>query len=147
MPAITLTRAGARRLILGRQGLWPVYVPAPQRKYGYYALPILWDDGFVGRSDLKFERASNTLIVCGIWFEDRKTAANLAFNDATHTGLRSFHAVSWCDEGRRQRGRAAIDAKATFVAERREQYKKPVRWTAKLDDCSRSTRYDRTPWR
>ena len=26
--------------------------------------------------------SSNTLVVCGIWFEDRKTAMNLAFNDA-----------------------------------------------------------------
>jgi uncharacterized protein YcaQ len=69
---------------------WEVYVPTPQRKYGYYALPILWDDGFVGRSDLKFERASNTLIVCGIWFEDRKTAANPAFNDALIRGFARF---------------------------------------------------------
>ena len=60
------------------------------RSARYYALPILWDDGFVGRSDLKFERASNTLIVCGIWFEDRKTAANLAFNDALIRGFARF---------------------------------------------------------
>ena len=69
---------------------WEVYVPAPQRKYGYYALPILWNDSFVARSDLKFERASNALVVCGIWFEDRRTAANVAFNDALIRGVVRF---------------------------------------------------------
>jgi uncharacterized protein YcaQ len=66
---------------------WEVYVPQARRKYGYYALPILWDDAFVARSDLKLDRSSKTLIVCGIWFEDRKTANNQAFNDALAKGI------------------------------------------------------------
>jgi len=64
-----------------------VYVPLAQRKYGYYALPILWDDAFVARSDLKLDRSSNTLVVCGIWFEDRKMASNQALNDALAQGI------------------------------------------------------------
>ena len=66
---------------------WEVYVPLAQRKYGYYALPILWDDAFVARSDLKLDRSSNTLVVCGIWFEDRKTPNNQAFNAALAQGI------------------------------------------------------------
>jgi uncharacterized protein len=69
---------------------WEVYVPAAQRKYGYYALPILWDDAFVARSDLKLHRLSNTLVVCGIWFEDRKTAINQEFDDALAKGISRF---------------------------------------------------------
>src|SRR5208282_5512650 len=69
---------------------WEVYVPLAQRKYGYYALPILWDDAFVARSDLKLDRSSNTLVVCGIWFEDRKMASNQAFNDALAQGIARF---------------------------------------------------------
>jgi uncharacterized protein len=69
---------------------WEVYVPQALRKYGYYALPILWDDAFVARSDLKLDRSSNTLVVCGIWFEDRKTTINQAFNDALAKGIARF---------------------------------------------------------
>jgi hypothetical protein len=36
------------------------------------------------------DRSSNTLVVCGIWFEDRKTAINQAFNDALAKGIARF---------------------------------------------------------
>ncbi|HEV2170679.1 MAG TPA: crosslink repair DNA glycosylase YcaQ family protein [Candidatus Binatus sp.] len=66
---------------------WEVYVPEAQRKFGYYALPILWDDAFVARSDLRLDRSTNTLVVCGIWFENRKTATDPAFHDALAKGI------------------------------------------------------------
>jgi len=66
---------------------WEVYVPEEQRKFGYYALPILWGDAFVGRTDLRLDRASKTLVVCGIWFEDRKTLRDLAFHEALAKGF------------------------------------------------------------
>ena len=65
-------------------------MPLAQRKYGYYALPILWDDCLVARSDLKLDRATNTLVVCGIWFEVRKTALDPAFNEALQKGVARF---------------------------------------------------------
>jgi len=34
------------------------YVPATQRKYGYFCLPILWQGAFVGRIDCKADRAA-----------------------------------------------------------------------------------------
>ena len=66
---------------------WEVYVPEEQRKFGYYALPILWGDEFVGRTDLRLDRGSKTLVVCGIWFEDRKTLRDLAFHQALAKGF------------------------------------------------------------
>ena len=46
-----------------------VFVPAPQRQYGYYVLPILERDRFIGRIDLKCDRKASTLLVKGLWFE------------------------------------------------------------------------------
>ena len=45
------------------------YTPAAKRSYGYFVLPILWDERFVGRLDPKAERKSRTLIVRNLVFE------------------------------------------------------------------------------
>jgi uncharacterized protein YcaQ len=62
-----------RRLVRGLFGfdyIWEVYVPAPKRRHGYYALPLLFGARLVGRIEPRFERASGTLRIAGIWFED-----------------------------------------------------------------------------
>jgi uncharacterized protein YcaQ len=45
------------------------YVPEPKRRYGYFCLPILWGDRFVGRLDPKAERARGRLTVRSLAFE------------------------------------------------------------------------------
>ncbi len=45
------------------------FVPAAQRKHGYYVMAILDGDRFIGRADPKFNRATNTLEVRKIWWE------------------------------------------------------------------------------
>jgi uncharacterized protein YcaQ len=55
-------RTFARR-VLGFDHLIEVYKPAPQRRFGYYVLPLLWRDRIVGRADLKADRAAGALLV------------------------------------------------------------------------------------
>ena len=53
------------------------YVPEKKRIYGYYTLPILYGDKFVGRLDAKAERKANAFTVKHIWFEPEfKTTAD-----------------------------------------------------------------------
>jgi hypothetical protein len=58
------------RSLYGFDYLWEVYVPAVKRRWGYYVLPILYGDRLVGRIEPRIERASDTLRIAGLWWED-----------------------------------------------------------------------------
>ena len=45
------------------------YMPAEKRRYGYFCLPILWGDEFMGRLDAKADRKRKTFIVRKMIFE------------------------------------------------------------------------------
>ena len=48
---------------------WEIYTPAQKRRYGYYTLPILWGENFVGRIEAVAERKTGTLRVRNVWLE------------------------------------------------------------------------------
>ena len=78
-------RPFARR-VLGFDHLIEVYKPAPQRRFGYYVLPLLWRDRIVGRADLKSERARGELVVRAFHREDG-VRASAALDDALDRAL------------------------------------------------------------
>jgi uncharacterized protein YcaQ len=66
---------------------WEVYTPAPQRKFGYYALPVLWGDRLVARFDTRFDRSDSTLRLLGLWLEDDALERDERFIDAFAKGI------------------------------------------------------------
>jgi hypothetical protein len=50
-----------------------VFVPEKKRRYGYYVLPILEGERFIGRADLKAHRAEGRIEVKGFWPEPEIT--------------------------------------------------------------------------
>ena len=48
---------------------WEIYTPADKRKYGYYTLPILSGDRFVGRIEAVPDRKGKVLMVKVLWWE------------------------------------------------------------------------------
>ena len=48
---------------------WEIYTPAVKRKYGYYTLPIVYGDRFVGRIEVVPDKSTELLMVKGLWWE------------------------------------------------------------------------------
>ena len=48
---------------------WEIYTPAAKRKYGYYTLPIIYGDRFIGRIEAVPDRKKDILQVRGLWWE------------------------------------------------------------------------------
>ena len=63
-------RARAER-IFGLDYRIEVFVPEARRRYGYYVFPLLEGARFVGRIDMKHDRATGRLAVKGLWPEPR----------------------------------------------------------------------------
>ena len=78
-----------------------VYVPADQRTFGYYALPLLVDGQLIGRVDTKLHRAERRLELRHVcfepWFaaEDEPPARVVGRGDAHARGLAGLAAAAW----------------------------------------------------
>ncbi|MDQ1083735.1 uncharacterized protein YcaQ [Microbacterium proteolyticum] len=96
-----------------------IYTPAPQRRFGYYSLPVLVGDDIVGRLDLKADRASSALRVQSAWWEpgappdaSERTAEQLLMA-ARWQGLDRVTVARWGD---------AADAIAGALAAERHEH-------------------------
>ena len=72
---------------------WEIYTPADKRKYGYYTLPILWGEQFIGRIEAAANHKNKTLLVKNIWFEPgvRKTQRLRSAIDRTLNRFAKFN--------------------------------------------------------
>ncbi len=57
------------KALFGYDYSWEIYTPADKRKYGYYVLPLLYGEGFIGRLEAVAEKKAGVLTVKNIWYE------------------------------------------------------------------------------
>jgi len=81
---------GRAKVVFGFDYVLEVYKPQHQRKFGYYTLPILWDDQFVARFDSKLDRTTDTFVILGLWLENKALGKNEAFAEALARGFARF---------------------------------------------------------
>ncbi len=56
--------------IFGFEYTWEVYTPKSIRKYGYYVLPVLYEDRFIARFEPIFNKSTKELVIENWWWED-----------------------------------------------------------------------------
>ncbi len=74
---------------------WEIYTPEKERKYGYYILPVLYGDRFIGRIEILRDRKIRELWASRLWLEKgvRKTAA---LQESLEDALHNFAAFNKC---------------------------------------------------
>lgn len=73
------------------------YLPEPKRKYGYFCLPILYNNQFIGRFDPKADRATKTFYVKQMHFETG-FKPDPEFNVAFAEKLNAFADFNGCNK-------------------------------------------------
>ncbi len=77
--------------LFGFDQVLEVFKPAPQRRYGYYCLPILAGERLVARADLKAERRAGKLRVVALHVERRERGRPVpADAEASRTALARY---------------------------------------------------------
>lgn len=61
------------RLLFDFDYTMEIYVPVRKRQYGYYVLPILTEDGFLGRMDTRMDRKTDSFQLQALYLESGRT--------------------------------------------------------------------------
>ena len=78
------------------------YVPAAKRQYGYFSLPILWNEQLVARLDAKAERKDKKLLVRTVWLE-KSFRSDERFTVALAKKIRDLARFNLCKVARVER--------------------------------------------
>jgi uncharacterized protein YcaQ len=71
--------------------VWELFHPPAKRRWGWYVLPMLFGDRFVGRIEPRIERTDGRVQVLGLWWEDGfRPARAEGFVDAMRDALRAY---------------------------------------------------------
>jgi uncharacterized protein len=71
--------------------VWELFHPPAKRRWGWYVLPILFRDRFVGRIEPRIDRAGKRVEVLNLWWEDDFVPRRaIGFVDAMREALRAY---------------------------------------------------------
>ena len=81
--------------LFGFDYVWELFFPEARRRFGWYVLPLLFRDRFVGRVEPRIDRSERTVQILGLWWEeDFEPRRAEGFVDAMRTALRAYLAFA-----------------------------------------------------
>ena len=105
--------------VFGFEYVWEGFFKPEKRRWGYYVLPILFGDRFVGRIEPRIDRDEARVEVLDVWWEDGFVPSRAAgFVDATREALRAY--LSFAGADRLDYGPQPATEKRLFQAIRAE---------------------------
>jgi hypothetical protein len=82
--------------LFGFHYAWEIYTPAEKRKYGYYTLPLVYGENYIGRIDPVVDRKTKTLNINNIWYEE-KLKQTKTIQKAVDNCIERFAAFNGCE--------------------------------------------------
>ena len=77
--------------LFGFEYVWDLFFPPAKRRFGWYVLPILFRDRFVGRIEPRIDRENGRVQVIGCWWEGGFAPARAdGFVDAMREALDAY---------------------------------------------------------
>ena len=71
--------------------VWELFVPPAKRRWGWYVLPLLFRDRFVGRIEPRIDRSGGRVQVLDLWWEDGFAPGRTeGFVEAMRAALRAY---------------------------------------------------------
>ena len=78
--------------------VWDLFHPPAKRRFGWYVLPILFRDRFVGRIEPKIDRDGGRVEMLGLWWEEGFAPRRAdGFVDAMREALRAYLGFAGAD--------------------------------------------------
>ena len=78
--------------------VWELFLPPDKRRWGWYVLPIVFRDTFVGRIEPRIDRDEARVEVLGVWWEDGFAPRRAdGFVDAMRDALRAYLGFAGAD--------------------------------------------------
>jgi uncharacterized protein len=75
--------------------VWELFFPEAKRRFGWYVLPILYRDRFVGRIEPRIDRSERSVQMLGLWWEEGFEPRRAdGFVDAMRTALGAYLAFA-----------------------------------------------------
>ena len=77
--------------LFGFDYVWELFHPPEKRRWGWYVLPLLFGDRFVGRIEPRIDREGRRVEMLGLWWEDGFSPRRAeGFVDAMRAALRAY---------------------------------------------------------
>jgi uncharacterized protein YcaQ len=71
--------------------VWELFFPPEKRRWGWYVLPLLFRDRFVGRIEPRIDRDGGPVEILGLWWEDGFAPGRVdGFVEAMRDALRAY---------------------------------------------------------